>query len=62
MAMLLARGVAIDVAWAAVAFCLWVPLIEPARRLRLPAPVAVAAVAGWLAARLIVVATLARVR
>ena len=62
MATLLGRGVGIDVAWTVVAFCLWVPLIEPARRLRLPAPVAIAALAGWLGARLIVVVALARMR
>jgi len=47
------RQVQIDVAWGLVAFCLWVPLIPAARRLRVPGPVAVAATAGWLAARLL---------
>jgi hypothetical protein len=56
------RQIAIDVAWGLVAFCLWVPLIPAARRLRLPGPVVVAATAGWLAARLVLSALSLRFR
>ena len=46
------------VAWAVIAFCLWVPLIPLARRLRLPGAVGVAPALGWLIARLVVAAVL----
>ncbi|HET7340520.1 MAG TPA: hypothetical protein VFL90_03585 [Methylomirabilota bacterium] len=59
---MMARWLAIDVAWGLVAFCLWLPLIPAARRLRVPGAVAVAATAGWLAARLVLSALSLRFR
>jgi hypothetical protein len=52
------RQILSDVAWGMIAFCLWVPLIPVAKRLRLPGAVGLAAAAGWLIARVIVTVVL----